>query len=127
MLKRRDAMPKGPRILDFSIQFGGAMEPGAHPNVAFSCWRGLASLVKARQRLYQRKVQGRASQLQRDVRPVAPGLVFVFRDCVAACAMACAVESSRGSRDAGCPGPGYVRMPDAGRDGRRLRYRRASE
>jgi len=40
----------------------------APPNVAFSCWRGLASLVKARQRLYQRKMQGRASPLQRDVR-----------------------------------------------------------
>jgi len=39
------------------------------PNVAFSCWRGLASSVKARQRLYRRKVQGRASPLQRDVRP----------------------------------------------------------
>jgi len=45
------------------------------PNVAFSCWRGLASLVKARQRLCQRKVQGRASQLQRDVRPLACCLV----------------------------------------------------
>ena len=40
----------------------------ARANVAFSCWRGLASSVKARQRLYRRKVQGRASQLQRDVR-----------------------------------------------------------
>ena len=38
-------------------------------NVAFSCWRGLASSVKARQRLCRRKMQGRASQLQRDVRP----------------------------------------------------------
>ena len=40
----------------------------AQPNVAFSCWRGLASSVKARQRLYRRKMQGRASPLQRDVR-----------------------------------------------------------
>jgi len=38
------------------------------PNVAFSCWRGLASLVKTRQRLYQRKVQARANPLQREVR-----------------------------------------------------------
>jgi len=41
----------------------------ARANVAFSCWRGLASSVKARQRLYRRKMQGRASPLQRDVRP----------------------------------------------------------
>ena len=42
---------------------------GDQLNVAFSCWRGLASLMKTRQRLYQRKVQGRASPLQRDVSP----------------------------------------------------------
>jgi len=42
---------------------------GRAPNVAFSCWRGLASSVKARQRLCRRKVQGRASLLQRDVSP----------------------------------------------------------
>ena len=41
---------------------------GDQLNVAFSCWRGLASSVKARQRLYRRKMQGRASPLQRDVR-----------------------------------------------------------
>jgi len=45
-----------------------AVVPLSPANVAFSCWRGLASSVKARQRLYRRKMQGRASPLQRDVR-----------------------------------------------------------
>jgi len=48
---------------------GASSRRGDQLNVAFSCWRGLASSVKARQRLYRRKMQGRASPLQRDVSP----------------------------------------------------------
>jgi len=60
------------------------MGPGARANVAFSCWRGLASSVKARQRLYRRKMQGRASPLQREVRGrwhSAAALFLLLRPC----------------------------------------------
>jgi len=70
--------PAAPSMLPTCLELGHEVQPYRNrwmsgccspPNVAFSCWRGLASSVKARQRLYRRKVQGRASQLQRDVSP----------------------------------------------------------
>ena len=43
MLEQREAKPDWALNLDFSMQPGGAMGPGARTNVAFSCRRGLAS------------------------------------------------------------------------------------
>jgi len=81
------------------MQIRGGMEPGARSNVAFSCWRGLASSVKARQRLYRRKMQGRASPLQRDVSP-AFALFSAHYRCI------CSPPSAVGLSSCWSPFPG---------------------